>query len=101
MLLTIRAANRENAEVKSPQDRGSFSVRLVNSTISMKMVTQKQKHQENMHHVQKGSKVWPTDATKLKVTHVKTTSRILTMPTRSVSALKSRETILIEILWSV
>lgn len=56
-LLTIRVANIEKAEVKSTHERGSFGARLVSSRMRMRMVTLKQKHQENMHHVQKGTVV--------------------------------------------
>ena len=43
----------EKAVVKSPQDMGNRALKLVNSRRIMRRVTEKQKHQLNMHHVQK------------------------------------------------
>lgn len=53
MVHTIRAASMAKAVVKSSQEMGSFALTVVNSRKSMTRVTQKQKHQVNMHHVQK------------------------------------------------
>lgn len=86
------------AVVKSSQEMGSFELRLVNSRTRMMRVTEKQKHQENMHHDQNENHVWPLDATKLKVTHVKMTANILKIPTGTVSVLKSSVTMLTVIL---
>lgn len=97
MTPTIRVANMAKAVVKSSQEMGNLDLRLVNSRTSMRMVMQKQKHHVNIHQVQKGSVLWPTDATKLKEMQVKITSSILTMPTGTVSVLKSRVTMMIVI----
>lgn len=88
------------AVVKSLQEMGNFVWRPVNSSKSMRKVTQKQKHQVNIHHVQKETVVWPTDATRLKVIQVKITSSIRTMPTGTVSVFTSSVTIVLLILWS-
>lgn len=101
MAPTIRVANMAKAVVKSSQEMGSLALMLVNSRMSTSKVTQKQKHQVNMHHVQKEFVLWPTDATRLKEIQVKITSSTRTMPTGTVSVLKSRVTMVIVILWSV
>lgn len=89
------------AVVKSSQEMGNLVLRLVNSRKTMRKVTQKQKHHVNMHHVQKELVLWPTDATRLKEIQVKITSSRRTMPTGTVSVLKSSVTMVIVILWSV
>ncbi|KAF3846479.1 hypothetical protein F7725_003557 [Dissostichus mawsoni] len=58
----------------------------------MRKVTQKHKHQVNMHHVQKDSALFPTEATRLKEIQVRISSSIRTMPTGTVSVLKSSVT---------
>lgn len=101
---TIRVASMANAQVKSSQEMGSFELRLKNSMMSMRRVMQKQKHQVNMHHVQKDSVECPTEATKLKEMQVKITSSIRTMPTGVASVLKSSVTMtlltVVSLLWS-
>jgi len=91
---TIRVANMAKAVVKSSQEMGNWALRLVSSRTSMRMETQKQKHQVNMHHVQKEFVLWPTDATRLKEIQVKTTSSI-----RTASVLMSSVTMAIVITW--
>lgn len=85
--LTIKVASMANAVVKSSQEMGSLELRLVNSRTRIRMVTQKQKHHVNMHHVQKELVMWPTLATRLKVIQLKITSSIRMMPTGDTTAL--------------
>lgn len=101
MAHTIRVANMAKALVKSSQEMGSLALRVVNSRKSMSKVTMKQKHQVNIHHVQKEKVLCPTDATRLKEIQVRITSRIRTMPTGVVSVLKSSVTMVIVIKWSI
>ena len=85
--LTIRVASMANAVVKSSQEMGSFELRLVNSRTRIRMVTQKQKHHVNMHHVQKESVRRTTSATRLKIIQLKITSSSRMMPTGDTTAL--------------
>ncbi|KAF3846478.1 hypothetical protein F7725_003556 [Dissostichus mawsoni] len=80
------------AAVKSSQEIGNLELRLKNSRKSMRKVTQKHKHQVNMHHVQKDSALFPTEATRLKEIQVRISSSIRTMPTGTVSVLTSSVT---------
>lgn len=70
-----------NAVVKSSQEMGTFTLRLVNSRIRIKRVMKQQKHQVNMHQAQYDKLSCPTEATRLKMTHDSTTSNIRRMPT--------------------
>lgn len=81
-----------NAQVKSSQEIGSLALSVVNSKKRMRIVTQKQRHQVNIHHVQKACVECPTDATRLKEIQVKSTSSMRTMPMGIVHALKSSVT---------
>lgn len=96
---TISVDNMAKAVVKSSQEIGSFTPRPKNSRTRMRKVTQKQKHQVNMHHVQKEYQLWPTDATRLKEMQVKISSSKRTMPTGAVSVLKSSATMVTQVLW--
>ncbi len=98
---TIRQASMAKAVVKSLQDIGNLALKLVSSRINMRNVTQKQKHHENIHQIQKDTVVLPTDATRLKEIQVKITSSILTMPTGPIRVLKSMMTVipLVTSLW--
>ncbi|KAI4822569.1 hypothetical protein KUCAC02_008106 [Chaenocephalus aceratus] len=87
-----------NAAVKSSQEIGNLELRLKNSRKSMRKVTQKHKHQVNMHHVQKDSALFSTEATRLKEIQVRISSSIRTMPTGTVSVLKSSVTMVVVIL---
>lgn len=95
MIRTINVASIANAVVKSSQEIRLFGLSSRNSRKSIISVTQKQKHQVNMHHVQKDSERLPTDATRLKETQVKITSRILTIPTGDISVPKFSVTMMI------
>lgn len=101
MTHTIKVANMAKAVVKSSQEMGTFALRVVNSRRSMRRVTQKQKHQVNMHHVQRELVLWPSDATRLKEIQVRITWNIRTMPTGAVSLVKSMVTVIlcVSLLW--
>lgn len=101
MAHTISVANMANAVVKSCQEMGSLVLRAKNSKSSTSKVMLKQKHQLNMHHTQKEIELCPSEATRLKEMQVVITASIRTMPTGTVSVVKSSVTMLIGILWSV
>lgn len=98
--LTIKTASMANAVVKSSQEMDSLELRLVNSRTRIRMVTQKQKHHVNMHHVQKESVTRPTFATRLKVIQLKITSSIRMIPTGDTTAVTFSATMMTSVYFS-
>ena len=73
----MSVASMEKADVKSFQEMGILVWSVDNSRPRMSRVTQKQKHQVNMHQVQKEKVECPNDPTRLKQSAVPYLTKVL------------------------